>query len=253
MEKSISLILTAHQLENMRSGISPTAVVYDVLRASSTIITALANGAHEIRPVLEPEEARQLYKDLSGKTDKSILLGGERKGEAIPGFHLGNSPLEYTREQVCNKTIIMTTTNGTRALINSHKAGAKKILIAGFLNQGALVESLRQEPSFTIVCAGIQGQFAYEDFLSAGLMLHRLLDEEGKYHLDDGALAALGLAKGIKNDPTAIFQCFHGRRLIAKNRKADVEFCATVDRFPVLPVFQKPGIHLSSPVPLPGN
>jgi 2-phosphosulfolactate phosphatase len=253
VEKSISLVLTAHQLEKEKTAVASTAVIYDVLRASSTIITALAQGAKEVIPVLEPEDARLLYGRFAKKNECKVLLGGERNGEPIAGFHLGNSPLEYTPELVNNTTVIITTTNGTRALINSQKAGAQHILIGGILNQTTIVNHLKNEPDITIVCAGVQGTFAYEDFLAAGLMLDELLIDELPYRSDDAALAALGLARGIKHNPSQIAQGRHGQRLIAKGKKADVDFCAAINKFSVLPVYHNNKIILSSPPLAPDN
>ncbi|NLL17886.1 MAG: 2-phosphosulfolactate phosphatase [Clostridia bacterium] len=253
MEKSISLVLTAHQLEKEKTAVASTAVIYDVLRASSTIITALALGAKEVIPVLEPEDARVLYEQLAQKNTCKVLLGGERNGEPISGFHLGNSPLEYTPEVINNTTVIITTTNGTRALFNSQKAGARNILIGGILNQTTIASHLKNEPAVTIVCAGVQGAFAFEDFLAAGLMLDELLNDKMPYRLDDAAMSALGLARGVKHNPALIAEGHHGRRLIAKGKKADVDFCATVNKFSVLPVYHNNKIVLSSLSLAPDN
>lgn len=253
MEKSISLVLTAHGLEKEKTAVASTAVIYDVLRASSTIITALAQGATEVIPALEPEDARVLYDHLAQEIGNDVLLGGERSGEPIAGFHLGNSPLEYTPERVRNKTLIITTTNGTRALINSQKAGAKKILIGGILNQSTIVEYLTKESAFTIVCAGVRGQFAYEDFLAAGLMLDELLKNELPCRLDDGALAALGLARSVKLNPASIAYGLHGRRLIDRGKMADLDFCATLNKFAVLPMFKNNKIVINCPLSAPDN
>lgn len=245
MQRQISLIMTAQCLEQKETAIHPTVVIYDVLRATSTITTALAHGAREIIPVLETDEALSLYAKLRPTTG-GLLLGGERFGEPIPGFHLGNSPLEYTPDKVKDKSIIFTTTNGTRAMINSQQKGAEKIIIASILNQHKVIDFLKTEPAITIVCAGIKGQFAYEDFFAAGLMLDELLALQPNYLLDDSALVAVGLARGKNNNPQAIASGCAGLRLQNKKRWADVQFCATANLFPVLPIFHNHRVELGS-------
>src|SRR5476651_1845332 len=144
-------------------------VVFDVLRATSTFATALQNGAKEIIPVAEISEALEIK-----KTRPEVLLGGERDGVKISAngidFDLGNSPREYTPSKVRGKTIVSTTTNGTRALRAC--AGAKIVLAASFLNLGATAEFLRRK-NFTeilIVCAGTGENAALEDTLAAGAL-----------------------------------------------------------------------------------
>ena len=147
-------------------------VVFDVLRATSTMVTALANGAREIIPVCEIAEAvalRQARPDL--------LLAGERDGVRIlraqtgsVDFDLGNSPREFTRERVAGRSIAMTTTNGTRALQACR--GAQRVLVGSFLNLGAVAEWLARErpESLLIVCSGTHEEAAYEDVLGAGAL-----------------------------------------------------------------------------------
>lgn len=245
MQGQISLIMTAQCLEQKETAIHPTVVIYDVLRATSTITTALAHRAREIIPVLETDEALSLYDRLRPTTAR-LLLGGERFGDPIPGFHLGNSPLEYTPDKVKDKTIIFTTTNGTRAMINSQQQGARKIIIASILNQHKVIDFLKDEPAITVVCAGVKGQFAYEDFFAAGLMLGELLTVRPDYLLDDSALAALELTRGKKINPEEIARGWAGIRLKNKKRWADVQFCATANLFPVLPVFHNHRVELGS-------
>lgn len=238
MDKAISMILTAKNLNAWEGPIASTVVIYDVLRATSTITAALAHGARSVIPVLTPEEALDLYQNL---TDHGlpVLLGGERKGEKIAGFHLGNSPLEYTKNTIFDHIIIFTTTNGTRAMINSQKIGAKKIIIASLLNQKTIVDHLTKERAFTIICAGVQSEFAFEDFYAAGLMLHELLSKtkEESWHLDDSSLTALNLARHFHLDSIIIGEGANGRRLIEKEKVSDIKFCSATNRYPVLPLF----------------
>ena len=254
MKKYINMVLTAKELETKEVIIHPTVVVYDVLRATSTIITALANGARAVIPALGQKKALKLYQNFLD-TGLPVVLGGERKGEQIDGFHLGNSPLEYTKKNIFDHIIIFTTTNGTRAMINSQKIGAEKIIIASLLNQSSIVEFLKNEPQFTIVCAGVRSEFAFEDFYAAGLMLYELTKKtnERNWILDDSALTALSLAKHFNNNPLAIEKGSNGRRLRGINRGEDIEFCSAVNRFSVLPTYAKDRVLLSSTVQFASN
>jgi len=146
-------------------------VVIDVLRASTTMIHALAHGASSIIPCLTVEEAQQTASRLP--TD-SRLLGGERHGRLIPGFDLGNSPLDYTLERVQGKTLVFTTTNGTRALLECRTAA--RVAIGAFVNRQAIVDLLSKEGrDVHLVCAGTDGQLTAEDILFAGAVASDLL------------------------------------------------------------------------------
>ncbi len=151
-------------------------VVFDVLRATTSMLTALHNGARKIYAVAEISEAVALHRKHAG-----ALLAGERQGLRIRkdqtggiDFHLGNSPREFTPARVSGKTIIMTTTNGTRALQSG--AGARRVLIGGFVNLPALARMLDKEApaSLLVICAGTFEQAAYEDILAAGALAELL-------------------------------------------------------------------------------
>ena len=134
-------------------------VVIDVLRATTTMITALGNGAQSITPVLTVEVAREVARNTNG------LLGGERDCVKLPGFDFGNSPAEYTAERVGGQNIIMTTTNGTRAIMACLKSN--KTLIAAFANLSAVIRHIADEPKLNIICAGTNGEITLEDTLLA--------------------------------------------------------------------------------------
>jgi 2-phosphosulfolactate phosphatase len=137
-------------------------VVIDVIRATSTIVTALGNGAKGILPVASVEEAFALKAKNPG-----ALLAGERGGQPLPGFDLGNSPREMTRERVGGREMILTTTNGTQALAACN--GAREIVTASFLNFGAVVARMRKAgPPWMILCAGFEGHFGIDDAIVAG-------------------------------------------------------------------------------------
>jgi 2-phosphosulfolactate phosphatase len=146
-----------------------TAVVIDVLRATTTIVYALEAGAREVIPCREIAEARA----LAEKYPRSeVLLGGERMGKRIDGFDMGNSPEEYLSYDVQDKTIIFTTTNGTQAM--SHARTAKRIYLAAFVNVSAVVQKLLGLEEVHILCAGTDGEFSEDDIMLAGLIVERL-------------------------------------------------------------------------------
>lgn len=207
------------------------AVVIDVLRAATTIIHALAAGCVAVRPCLEVEAARELAGSMRAGR---VLLGGERGGEPLPGFDLGNSPAAYTAKLCRGNTLVLTTTNGTRALLRA--AAAARVLVAGFVNYSAVCEQLRQDARpVHIVCAGQQGDVALEDTLLAGALVD-FLCETGEVRLNDAARLA--------------WDCFenHGRVLLGAlevseggaNLKRlgyddDIQAAAQIDQFHLVP------------------
>ena len=207
-----------------------TCVVFDVLRATSTMLTAFSHGASRIFPVLTIEEARQLQADHL----PDALLGGERGGTKIAGFHLGNSPLEYTREVVAGRDIITTTTNGTVALRAC--AGAREVLAGAWLNLAALSAFLRRREhlpeGLLLVCAGTDSRFALEDGLAAGALLARLKSTVGEFDCNDAGLAMLALYRQCGDDPlTAMRSSENGKRLMQTTAlQPDVAWCAQTDR-----------------------
>jgi 2-phosphosulfolactate phosphatase len=168
------------------------AVVIDVLRATTTMIHALAAGASRVVPCGEIDEARQIAAGLPAGT---TLLGGERGGLRIPGFDLGNSPAEYAPAIVAGKTIVMTTTNGTRALLRVREA--RRVLVAAFANLNAVVGFLVAETGpIHIVCAGTDGAVTLEDVLCAGCIVEGLQRAVSDLDLtDDSAALALNLSE----------------------------------------------------------
>jgi 2-phosphosulfolactate phosphatase len=204
-----------------------TCVVFDVLRATSSMITALAHGAAEIHPVRTVEEALELRLALP-----DALLGGERHGDRIEGFDLGNSPLEYL--DVSGRKIITTTTNGTLALRAGD--GAQRVLVGAILNLAALVAEIRRSAPehLLLICAGTFADFALEDAYGAGL----LIDLLGKADLTDAAHAALGVARLYPEPLDALRRARNGQALAAKGRGAEIEWCAQISRYPVVGVME---------------
>jgi len=195
-------------------------VVIDVLRATSTIVTALSNGASEVLPVLNLEDAIEFDKN-------GYLIGGERGGIKPSGFALGNSPAEYRMDVVMNKRICLTTTNGTKALINAREL-ANDIYVASFLNLSATVEKLSKYENIAIICAGNDGDVSYEDTQLAGCIVEKLHAIRG-YDLSDSALIAFNLWQNLwQRLGRPQFTGSHARKLIKLGFERDVEYCSSI-------------------------
>ena len=209
-----------------------TCVIFDVLRATSSMVTALAHGASAILPGAEIGAALAMKR---GRPD--LLLAGERNGLRIRAddgtlFDFGNSPREFSPELVSGRAIAMTTTNGTRALVACSKAEA--VFIASFLNLSDTARALDSAPpeKLLLICGGTFEEAAYEDVLGAGALIDAL-QASGKMILADSALLAWKAYRLEAADlPGAFRQARNGRRLLqVPELAADVEFCAERDRF----------------------
>jgi 2-phosphosulfolactate phosphatase len=212
-----------------------SAVVIDVLRSSSTITTALMNGAREVIPVLTPAEGGQLA-SRSGRG--MCLLCGEREGRKIDGFDLGNSPEEYSAERVNGRILIFSSTNGAGALLRAK--AADRLYIGGFNNVNTIVKRLVEDrKSIVIVCAGKLDQFAIEDFVCGGKFVN-LLESRLKRSvvMNDGARAAALLHRHFDGSITQLLKSSnHGKYLISLEMEQDIEYCAKLDTHPIIPMF----------------
>jgi len=223
-----------------------TCVVFDVLRATSTMVTALANGAAALIPVEEISEAIALRRE-----QPDALLAGERDGLRIGStltggieFDLGNSPREFTREKVHGRTIISTTTNGTRALRAC--VGAETVLIGSFLNLSATRDFIiRSKPlHLLLVCAGTNEKAALEDTLAAGALCDGIIAAWPSVDFLDSANIAFRVFRHAQSDlPAAIQAAQNARRLLANAQlRDDVEFCLHRDSQPVAAVMDSNGL-----------
>lgn len=213
-------------------------VVIDVLRASTTIAVALANGARTVIPFESAEEAITRSKSFERGQFK---LAGERKNLMIPGFDLGNSPREYTREAIEGKTILFTTTNGTVALIAAQPA--REVLVGAFVNFAAVSAMVRAaaraKSDIAIVAAGSERHFSLEDAVCAGRYVRAIRRGLADIIMNDGAHAALQLEKKYGNDLPRLFEdASHGRALAEAGFAEDLVLCASLDAHPVVPVYQ---------------
>lgn len=211
------------------------AVVIDVLRASTTMIHALAAGCTCVRPCAEVEEARAL---AGGMRAGRVLLGGERGGKPLAGFDIGNSPCEYTPKLCKGTTLVMTTTNGTRALLRAVEA--ERVLVAAFVNYSAVCEQLRQDARpIHIICAGIEGEVALEDTLLAGALVDFLCDVV-EVRLNDSARMAWDCFEyhGRVIDG-ALTLSQGGTHLKSLGYDDDIVSAAQVDRFALVPELRR--------------
>jgi 2-phosphosulfolactate phosphatase len=221
-----------------------TVVVLDVLRATSTIVEALAAGARTLYPVGSIEDALRLANTI-GRAE--VLLCGERKCLPIEGFDLGNSPREFTPETVAGKTLVMSTTNGTIAI--SAAVAGERVLIGSWLNFTAVVDDLVRtgtEPVF--LCAGRERQFGLEDAVCAGALAAALTKArpEVEWVLNDAAVAAISLAKAHPDQLVLFPQTAAGRGIVEAGLEPDLAFCAQLDVHDAVPVLNDRQLTLAT-------
>lgn len=244
-KRRLEVLFTPADFEQLpaRGPMGATCVVFDVLRATSSMITALAHGAREVLPVRTIEEALAVR---ASRPD--VLLAGEREGQRIGAgltggveFDLGNSPREFTADRVAGRCLAMTTTNGTRALRAC--AGAGRVLVGAFLNLGRLIAELRAQPprELIVIASGTFEQAALEDTLAAGALVDALWPLYAEGEVADSAAMARALHQLHGHDLEAALRLArNGRRLLAQPAlRDDVPFCARKDAFPLLAVQQE--------------
>lgn len=204
------------------------AVVIDIFRATSSMCYGLANGAKAIIPVAEISECL-VYGGREG-----YLIAAERNGEVVEGFDFGNSPFSYTEDKVKGKTVVLTTTNGTRAI--QQCSAANMVAVGSFLNISALSNWLkRQDSHVLLVCAGWKNHASMEDTLFAGAMISRLKAVDSE--LDDSAhLAEIVYLEAKNNLNTYIANSSHAKRMQRLHISTDITFCLQEDHVSVIPV-----------------
>ena len=247
----ISVIPTAQQAQGIDFS-GKTAIVIDVLRATSVITTALDNGAREVIPVRTVEEAESLF---AASNASVTLRGGERNALKIEGFDLSNSPLEYKKKTVEGKTLILTTTNGTNAINNI--IGADEVVLACFRNVAAVVEHVLERlprcdsptsldvglshcgsRNVVIVCAGTEGRLSLDDGLCAGMIIE-LMKQQTEVELDDlGLLLNRFYNESKDNLFGALSGCYHLKRLFTLGFYDDIKFCLETNCVQTVPVLE---------------
>ena len=216
-----------------------TVIVIDLLRATTTITTAIENGAKQVIPAKDPGEAIALYGSLGrGET----LLGGERGGLKLPDFHFGNSPLEYSAAAVKEKTVILATTNGTNTILTARNAA--RVLMGCMRNRTAVAKealSGEEEMDIVILCAGTEGMFSADDICCAGAIVSAIMAETaGREDIsyNDLALVSLRIYQDWKEGRMDLSSTFHYSRLVGLNFHDDLRFCLTEDASNTVPCYR---------------
>jgi 2-phosphosulfolactate phosphatase len=208
-------------------------VVIDVLRASSVIVTALGNGARAMIPVTTVKQARQKAKAFP---EEDFLLCGERDTQLIDGFHLGNSPLEYSRQTVAGKTLIFTTSNGTQALNRLQEA--REVTIGAFLNMQALVNRLSSLEEVVLACSGTNNNFSMDDAMCAALFIDKMMKKKPVTLSDLAITLHKAWLKDEGNTEVLLKDCYHLNLLKRNGFGEDVKYCLQENVFDLVPVFQ---------------
>lgn len=206
-------------------------VVIDVLRATSAICTAFHNGVQELIPVSTIEEAKA-YKE------KGFLVGAERGGEIVEGFDLGNSPFSYMNNDVKGKSVVLSTTNGTKAINLAKKHG--QVVIGALSNLDVLKAWLEvQDKNVLCLCSGWQNKFNLEDTICAGAILDHLLATGNFRSEEDSSIAAKYLFLSAKDNILGYLKASsHRRRLRNLNLNEDIKYCLNPNQAPVIPVLE---------------
>ena len=221
--------------------------VIDVLRASTSIAVALGNGARNVVPLESADEVITRAKQFD---KREVRLAGERRMRMVAGFDLGNSPGEFTREAVEGKTVLLTTTNGTAAMLGLQ--GARDIVVASYVNLEAVAVLLRTAAragtDITLICAGRDKLFSLEDAACAGRYVRAIAKRLSKVEIGDGAFAATVIDRRYGDRLDQLFADSEAGRALAEAGFAqDLVDCAKIDSCPVIPIFQDRQITLLGP------
>ena len=249
-------VLSVH---NLPADIDPkdlagsTVIVIDVLRATTTICQALSAGASDVVPLVDADEARA----AAAAADAAVVLGGERAGGRISGFDLGNSPAEYTLETVRGRRVIITTTNGTRAL--HHARFARRVLVGAFVNLSAVIDAVEHDSRVDILCAGTDGGATFEDLLAAGAVVDHLRQRaDAEWSLNEIAQAAQDewqilefvaerLGRSLKEQlALELRDTPGGVNLLGIGLDQDLVDCAQIDRLNIVPELDVPNWRITA-------
>lgn len=206
-------------------------VVTDVLRATTSIVHALAAGAQSVQPYRQIDE---VLAEAERVGRSSVLLAGERGGQPIPGFDLGNSPREFDPATCRDRTILFTTTNGTSAIL--HARQARRVLIGAFVNLQAVAQACQRDSGQVhLLCAGTEGEVSWEDSLFAGAVVNALI-ADAPFELNDAARMSADCYQQHRADLATAFSIGRGgRNLTAIGLADDLPFAADVNRFAIVP------------------
>ena len=197
------------------------AVVIDMFRATSVIVTALNNGCEEVIPFLTIEETLESSEELKRE---EYILGGERRAVKIDGFDLSNSPLEYTKEVVEDKKVLITTTNGTRTLTKSNSA--KRIIIAAMINAKAVADKLLEiNEDVVIINAGTNGNFSMDDYICSGYIINEMLKVDNNIELTDISKTANMIYENNSDIISYVKEATHYSVMKSLELDNDIEYC----------------------------
>jgi 2-phosphosulfolactate phosphatase len=244
----INVILSPSQVDELYFS-GKTSIVIDVLRATSTIIESLHNGAKEVIPVSSFEFAMKASGSFFGG---NTLLGGERNTKRIEGFNLGNSPLEYTNKVVQGKSIILYTTNGTKAIVRAKFS--ETLILCAFTNISIVANFIgHSDKDIEILCSGRNNGFCIEDTVCAGRLISNIQKIKKHAVLTDSAKASVLLSNSYENNLQKLLsECEHGKILIENGFEKDIDYCAREAAVELIPIFHEGSIKIYSSV-LVGN
>ncbi|MGA7934944.1 MAG: 2-phosphosulfolactate phosphatase family protein [Kovacikia sp.] len=224
--------------------VADCAIAIDVLRATTTIVTALHAGAEAVQVFSDLDKLLKVSQDWA---PTQRIRAGERGGAKVEGFDFGNSPLECSPERMGGRRLFISTTNGTRAL--QCVEAAPKVLAAALINRQAVVNYLleHQPETVWIVASGWEGSFSLEDTVCAGAIAHSLLTKLNSSLEDiagnDEVIAAVSLYREWQDNLLDLLQhASHGKRLLRLECHEDLKYCSQTDLLNVLPIQQEPGV-----------
>lgn len=214
-------------------------VVIDILRCTTTIVTALNNNAKFVIPASTIEKAMKFYKMPGEK----VLMCGERRGKKIGNFDLGNSPLEFIESVVSDKVIVITTTNGTEAILKSQLAN--RIYMGSFLNFDAIVEKIKKESKVILLCSGKEGRFSLEDVVYAGRIINTLKKDIDIQLKGETSFVAEALGEKFQDIYEMLQLSDHGKYLESIGMEKDLEMCSKQSITKIVPEFKAGKIFIS--------
>jgi len=229
----INVVLSPTSVDELHFS-GKTTVVVDILRATTSILTALMNGAKEIVPVGSVEFAMKASSNMFGG---QTLICGERNAKKIDGFNLGNSPLEFVPEVIGGKSLVFFTTNGTKAIVKAKYSN--EVIIGSFLNLSAIAKYLVElNKPFEILCSGRNNSFSLEDTVFAGKLISEITSLIPDVELSDSGLASVAIAKTFgKNLKKMFTESAHGKFLKENGFEEDLKYCAKLNVTTQIPVF----------------
>lgn len=235
----IDIIISADDIKDSKLE-NKIAIVIDMFRATSVITTALSNGCKEVIPFLTIEESKEYAETLNRD---EYVLGGERKAIKIEGFDLSNSPLEYTKEVVKDKSVIMTTTNGTRTLTEC--GAAKRIFIAAMINGKAVAEKLAEiNEDVVIVNAGTNGNFSMDDYICSGYIINEILKIRKNVELTDIAKTANMIYESNTDIISYVKEATHYSVMRSLGLDDDIDYCIKKDIIDIVPEYKDGRIRI---------